>query len=102
MPKHDGIAVDERHLQTLRNIVSEHLPGIRVLVFGSRVTGKGLKCHSDIDLLIDSKNPLSLRQRRRLIDALEDSSLPVHVDVVERADADEGFFEAVRRDAVPL
>ena len=96
------VALTAAQRDELRRILQHHLPGVPVLAFGSRATGRGLKPHSDLDLLIQADAPLPLRRRRQLVEALEDSSLPFRVDIVEQADLDAAFLDAILPDAVSL
>lgn len=65
---------------------SEPIPETAVFIFGSRATRRGLKPHSDLDLLIDLPQRLTIGRLAALKEALSDSSLPFRVDVVERLD----------------
>ena len=72
----------------VRRILWIHLPsGARVSVFGSRATGRGLKPHSDLDLLIDSPVELPLMAMADVREALAESNLPFSVDLLDRSDA---------------
>ena len=76
----------------VRRILQAHLPGgASVRVFGSRATGRGLKPHSDLDLLIDSPEELPLAVMGDLREALAESNLPFSVDLLERRDASDEF-----------
>ncbi len=90
----------------LREILTAHLQGPRkVWIVGSRATGRRLKPHSDLDVLIGGP-PLSLAARADLVEAFSDSDLPMRVDVLEAAALDEAFRRglleagAVRVDAL--
>ena len=54
----------------------------QLFIFGSRATGKAGK-FSDYDIGILGKKPLSLGTLALIKEALEDSDLPVRVDVVD-------------------
>lgn len=90
-----------RDAACVRDILSRYLPdGARVRVFGSRATGRNLKPHSDLDLLIDYPTELPLSTVAALRDALTESNLPFTVDLVERRDASEAFLAGVDDAAV--
>lgn len=85
---------------SLRRILRAHLPsGARVSVFGSRATGRGLKPHSDLDLLIDSPVELPLIALADLREALAESNLPFPVDLLDRRDASTEFLVRGSRSA---
>lgn len=80
----------------VRRILWTHLPsGVRVSVFGSRATGRGLKPHSDLDLLIDSPVELPLMAMADLREALAESDLPFSVDLLDRRDASAEFLARI-------
>ena len=92
-----------RDAACVREILSRHLPaGARVRVFGSRATGRNLKPHSDLDLLIDCPTALPLATVAALRDALSESDLPFSVDLLERRDASDEFLIGVDDAAVTL
>ena len=72
----------------VRRILWSHLPiGARVIVFGSRATGRGVRALSDLALLIDSPVELPLIVLPDVREALAASHLPFSVDLLERRDA---------------
>ena len=85
----------------LRRILGTHLPsGTRVSVFGSRATGRALKPHSDLDLLIDSPLELALMTIANLREALSESDLPFSVDLLDRRDASADFLTQINSEGV--
>lgn len=80
-------------VEFLRRILWAHLPSnVRVRVFGSRATGRSLKPHSDLDLLIDSPVELPLMAIANVREALAESNLPFSVDLLNRSDASAEFL----------
>jgi uncharacterized protein len=80
----------------VRAILKAELPsGARVSVFGSRATGRGLKPHSDLDLLIDSPIELPIMTIANLREALAESNLPFPVDLLDRKDASAEFLAQI-------
>jgi uncharacterized protein len=88
------IHLEPRHLETVRQILSTHVPEIEVRAFGSRVAG-GAKPYSDLDLVFMGSKPLSPRKRALLEEAFSESNLPIRVDLVDWADASERFREII-------
>ena len=85
----------------VRRILWTHLPsGARVSVFGSRATGRGLKPHSDLDLLIDSPVELPLMAIADVREALAESDLPFSVDLLDRRDASAEFLARIEDDGM--
>jgi len=85
----------------VRRILLTNLPdGARVSVFGSRASGRGLKPHSDLDLLIDSPVELPLKTLAELREAFAESDLPFSVDLLERRDATAEFLSRLEREGM--
>ena len=84
------------HLDTLRSILAQHVPECEVRVFGSRVNGRA-KPYSDIDLALVGPARLGGDQLRRLKEALEESDLPMRVDVLDWAGITSGFQQVIAR-----
>lgn len=88
---------------TLRQLLPK---GTRVWAFGSRATGKGLKPHSDLDLMLDAAGQeLPLSTVAALRDAFAESDLPFSVDLIQRCEASAAFLaraEQGGRGLIPL
>jgi uncharacterized protein len=84
------------YLEIVKRILALHVPDYDVFAFGSRVSGR-VKQFSDLDLVIMSQKPLSLRKLTKLREAFSDSDLPIKVDVVDWAATDENFRAIIKR-----
>jgi len=73
------IDLNPKHFETIQHILAKHVPGCEVRAFGSRVKWTA-KDYSDLDLAVVGSNSLSLRQKRRLTEAFEESDLPIRFD----------------------
>jgi predicted nucleotidyltransferase len=95
--------VQERALDAVRRIVTEHLrdlPEARAWLFGSFARGEQRQW-SDIDVAIDNAGdrvPVRLMTSLRV--ALEESSVPWFVDVVDLATAGQEYRREVEREGV--
>jgi uncharacterized protein len=71
-----------RHLQTLQTLLLQHVPQAEVWAYGSRVSG-GAHEGSDLDLVLRQPAQLSadVDGWSELKDALQDSDLPILVEV---------------------
>ena len=72
----------EQHLQLLQSLLQQYVPGVTVWAFGSRVNGNA-KPHSDLDLVLQTASAIPQQQLFALQDALEESDLPIKVDVLD-------------------
>jgi predicted nucleotidyltransferase len=88
----------ERHLQTLRQLLAIHVPSIEVWAYGSRVTGGG---HETSDLDIVLRNPQAPKQSTKhypeLKEALQQSTIPIFIDVHDWAHLPESFHREIER-----
>lgn len=89
-------AVD-RYVEMARAIVLGILPPeeFTVFLFGSRSQGRA-RPDSDIDIGILSHCPLG-RYKYQIIDALEESPVPYHFDIVEFRNVEESFRDIATR-----
>ena len=82
----------------LRQLIQGHVPPeTAVYLFGSRARGDA-RWNSDFDLWIDGDfiAPATLA---RIQEALEESFVPFHVDIITSRQLTERFGEAVRQEA---
>lgn len=75
------------------------LAGIKFYAFGSRVKGTNQK-FSDLDLCY--KDPIDKKVLRDIKFALEDSNLPIFVDIVDYNSCSESFKNLIDEDLVEL
>lgn len=97
------LALAPSHLQLLQSLLQTHVPHAQVWVYGSRVKGGHHEC-SDLDIVLrDPQNPAqSLIGMDDLKTALQDSSLPILVEVHEWARFPAAFHRNIERDYVEL
>ena len=94
-------AADPAPLQRVEGIVRRvlgHTPA-DVYLFGSWARG-AQRLTSDIDVAIESAEPLPRALLASLREALEESTVPNRVDVVDLAETDAAFRDRVRREGV--
>lgn len=96
------VALDPRDLELVRSIfqrngVSDHN---RPVIFGSRATGTARR-YSDLDIGFAGE-PLPASQLMTIRDELEESRLPINVDVLNFTQASEQLREHALENAVPL
>jgi len=95
----DPTRIQERWLAEIRRIVTAELAPYRadVILFGSRARGDH-QVASDVDLAIDPQGPIPVWAISRLRTALEDSNVPLFVDVVDLRAADAALRERVAKE----
>lgn len=92
------LAMEPRHLEIVRNVLTRLVPDREVWAFGSRAGG-GVhppKPWSDLDLAVSGAQPLSLDERASLFEAFSESDLPWRVDVVDEASVSTAFRERIQ------
>jgi uncharacterized protein len=82
------------HAAVVRDVLAAMLPNARVLMFGSRATGRA-RPFSDLDLLVVKPERLSLTDRVGVVDAFEQCALPFRVDIVEAAGLPAGMRQRI-------
>ncbi len=89
-------------LAGVRQIVVSRLAPLqaRVYLFGSRASGSA-HLSSDIDVAVLPRSPLPAGLLAEVREALDDSLIPLHVDLVDLSETDSHFREAVLREGVP-
>ena len=93
--------LEERHWQAVQDLLVKplHNAGCQVWVFGSRARGDHQK-FSDLDVLVAGKPGDTLLGQIR--EDLEESMLPIKVDIVLEHELADSYRASVERDRVPL
>ena len=100
-PKPSGTSPDAAILKRVEHIVRRALSPHRanVYLFGSWARGLQRPA-SDIDVAIEGSGPLPPGVLAGLREALEESTIPYPVDIVDLADTEADFRERVHREGV--
>ena len=85
--------LDAAHRATILSLLQEHLPGVTVWAYGSRVKGTN-RPHSDLDLVVFS-TPEQVPRIADLREAFEESDLPFRVDLFVWDDVPASFRERI-------
>lgn len=88
--------IEPKHLAIVQDILRTHLAGYEVRAFGSRVKGTARK-FSDLDLVVMTEKPLSLRIFAEVSEDFSESDLPYKVDVLDWATTSESFREIIEQ-----
>ncbi len=81
-------------VELVRQILAQVVPGLPVLAFGSRVTGRARR-FSDLDLVLQTSFPLESGKIAAIREAFSDSDLAIRVDVLDYADLSPSFRNVV-------
>ncbi len=99
MDEQPNIEMDPRDWEEVKRILSRHVPGLEVWVFGSRAK-RAAKPYSDLDLAIISQQPLPITTMAALRESFDESDLTIKVDVVDWATTKEAFRKIIEEDKV--
>jgi predicted nucleotidyltransferase len=93
--------LEPRHFEILSEILINplHAAGCKVFIFGSRARGDH-RAFSDIDILIDGDAPQSLVNS--IEEQLDDSQLPIRVDLVQLKDLAESYRTGALKDRIEI
>lgn len=95
----DRLRLESRHREQIEALLRQHLPGVEVWAYGSRVNGHSHD-GSDLDLVLRSPliYPLFLNDALlALRQAFSDSNIPILVEVRDWARLPEGFRREIER-----
>ena len=87
--------IKPEHLDIIKGILLEFLPGVEVRVFGSRVKGD-FKDWSDVDLAIVAEARIDPKTLTLLKGAFEDSDLPYRADLLDWRNISPEFQELIQ------
>ena len=99
----DRLHLLPRHREMLLALLREHLPGIEVWAYGSRVNGQSHD-GSDLDLVLRSPDlqEIPIGRVGDFWEALRESNIPFLVEARDWARLSEGFHREVEREYVVL
>ena len=95
------IDLPPQDLQFVRQTFAKAYPHLKVVVFGSRVTGRA-KRYSDLDLCLFNEERLGLAALTALQETFRESALPIRVDLVEWITLSADFKNIISHDGVDL
>lgn len=89
----------ERYKNTLIEIIHKRLPNCKIYLFGSRARGSN-KTGADIDLALDSKSAIDLNIFYKIQDDIEETTIPLTIDLVDLYSASETLKNEVKKEGV--
>ena len=98
----DRLDLPPRYREQLDGLLREHVPGVEVWAYGSRVNGRSHD-GSDLDLVLRGPELESLGDGFfDLVDAIEESNIPILIQAHDWAHLPESFHREIKRDYVVL
>ena len=91
----------EHYLERVKKVVLDTLESypVTVYLFGSFSRGD-MHAQSDIDIAVEPSGPLPPGVLPRLREALEESTIPRRIEIIDLRDADPEFGERIRKEGV--
>lgn len=90
------IDLSPESLALLKELITEYLPDCEIRLFGSRIHGTA-KPYSDIDIALKCSNPIDRQTMNRLKEALQESTLPIRVDVLDWYTISDEFRQVIEK-----
>jgi len=85
--------------QTIISIITKRLPRAQIYLFGSRARQDN-KPESDIDIAIDNKQKIDLIILSEIKEAIEESSIPFTMDLLDLNNVSESIKTQILKDKV--
>lgn len=85
--------------EELKRILREHLSGYEVWALGSRVKGTA-KPYSDLDLVIVTREPLSIAAMADIREAFDEADMTIKVDVLDWEKTSQAFKKIIEENRV--
>lgn len=98
-PVKSPVNLTEIYKKQLLEIIEKKLPGCKVMLFGSRATGKHHE-GSDLDIALDIGKPISFDTILDMYVLLDESTIPVKVDFVDMHTADKTIQEEIHKKGI--
>jgi uncharacterized protein len=95
------IELKPQHIELAQTILSTHLPRAQLQAFGSRTTGKA-KPFSDLDLAVLDDARFSDSELATARYALEESALPIRVDLVRWSQLPSALRSVIEQTGTPF
>jgi predicted nucleotidyltransferase len=89
----------DRYKKTLTTIIHKHLPTCTIYLFGSRAR-KTEHSGSDIDIALDCNAPISKNSIFKIYDDLEETTIPLTVDLVDLYSASDTLKNEVKKEGI--
>ena len=98
-----ALHLQQRHRRVIENLARQHLPGVDIWAYGSRVNGQSHD-GSDLDLVLRGPNlaEIPFLQVGAFWEALQESTLPFLVEARDWACLPERFHDEIQRNYVAL
>ncbi len=91
------VGYQPHHKKLLLDIITKHLPTCKVYLYGSRARNDQ-QSGSDFDIALDNGNIIDLYTLSVIKEDIEESNLPLFVDVIDVHNVAADFLAAIQKD----
>lgn len=85
--------------EQLLKIITQYIPECKIILFGSRAAGTSQE-GSDIDIALDTGSAIPFDTILKIYVALDESTIPVKVDIVDMHTADDRIKKEILKKGV--
>lgn len=98
-PEETRINLLEIYKKQLLEIIEKHVPGCKIILFGSRAAGTQRE-GSDIDVCLDAGHPIAFDTILDIYVDLDETTIPVKVDLIDMYTADEKIKQEILKKGI--
>ncbi len=91
--------VKQEYKNLILKAIAYHYPDSKVILFGSRARGTH-KPGSDIDVAIDTGEPIKLREMSRMRVTLENLPISLEIDIVDMHNISDEFKQIIANEGI--
>ncbi len=91
--------IKDKYKNIFLDIIHKELPNCKVYLIGSRARSTN-RPGADIDLVLDNQKPIYSRTLTHLYINIEDSDIPLFVDLVDFNTASDDFKQSIEKDKI--
>lgn len=93
------MATIQRYKDQLLKILSQYLPDAQIILFGSRARETAQE-GADIDIALDNHTPIPLSLIAQIEDALEETTIPVFIDLIDIQTASDDLKKEIKKEGI--
>ncbi len=91
--------INPKYKQEILKAIAYHLPDAKVILFGSRARGTNRE-GADVDIALDNGKSIPLGEKARMRVTLENTTIPLLVDIVDMHTIPEELRELILKEGV--
>lgn len=93
------MSIKKEYQKLLIDIIQKHIPNSKIYLFGSQATQTSTES-SDIYIALDAERPISLNIIMTILAEIDETIIPLKVDVVDLAGVNESFKKSIFQEGI--